>query len=146
MESTKLKQITVFLFVATFLISCSKNENPVVDGKEKQMNLEIITSDQVKITWDSTIYQHNTDWAASLDTLAADSLATLLKNSDLSIEELWYPNVITFCEIPIRRGSEVIIKLSKSDTLIYNYGFLDNDGGFPINCFDYWRHYKYTYE
>ena len=146
MKLTRHRQIVVFLFAAAVLTGCSDIGNPVVNDKEKQMKLEIIRSDQVKITWDSTVYQHTTDWVESIDTLAADSLAELLKNSDIPVEELWYPNVITYCEIPIRRGSEVIIKLSKADTLVYKYGFEENDGSFPISCFDYWRHYVYTVE
>lgn len=146
MNCTKLKQIAAFFFITTLLTGCGKDENPVINEKEKQINLEIISAGQVKITWDSTVYQHNTDWVDSIDSLAADSLAELLKNSDIPVEELWYPNVITYCEIPIRRGSEVIIKLSKADTLVYNYGFEENDGSFPISCFDYWRHYEYTYK
>lgn len=146
MEYIRLSRITFLLFVTALLAGCSGNGNPVVNEKEKQMELEIISADQVQITWDSTVYQHNTDWADSIDTLAADSLAALLINSDLPVEELWYPNVVTYCEIPIRRGSEVIIKLSNADTLVYNYGFEKNDGSFPISCFDFWRHYKYTYK
>ncbi len=146
MENFRLRQIAVFLFSTVIMTGCGDNGNPVAGNKEKQMKLEIISSDQVKITWDSTVYQHNTDWSDSIDTLAADSLAALLKNSDLPVEELWYPNVITYCEIPIRRGSELILKLSKADTLVYNYGFQENDGSFPISCFDYWRYYQYTYK
>jgi len=140
------KQIIVFLFIAALLVSCNDNGNPIVNKKEKQMELEIIPSNQVLITWDSTIYQHNTNWKTYLDTTAADSLANLLNNSEVLIEDMWYPNEISECGILILAGRAVIIKLNKPDTLIFSYGFQNNDGIFPIICFNFWRHYKYIYK
>ena len=146
MKHIKKKLIIVFLFVTALLVSCNDNGNPIVNKKEKQMELEIIPSNQVLITWDSTIYQHNTNWKTYLDTTAADSLANLLNNSEVLIEDMWYPNEISECGIQIIAGREVIIKLNKPDTLIFSYGFQNNDGIFPIICFNFWRHYKYIYK
>ena len=145
MKHIKQKQIAVF-FVTTLSIGCTNNENPIANKNEKQLELEIIPANQVLITWDSTIYQHTTYWQTYLDTTDYDSLAISLLNSTLIIEDLWCPNVNTACTIPIRGGSEVIIKLNKPDTLVLSYGFQSNDGSFPIICFDSWRHYKYTYK
>ncbi|MCH8034485.1 MAG: hypothetical protein IH950_12125 [Bacteroidetes bacterium] len=144
MINIKQKQILVFLFVSALLGSCSESENPIVNKDEKQMELEIIPANKVIITWDSTIYQHSTNWINYIDTTAADSLANFFLNSTVLIEDIWYPNEETPCLFPIRPGSEVIIKLNKPDSLIFNYGFQNNDGGFPIGCFFTWRHYKYS--
>ena len=146
MKHIKQKQIVVFLFVIALLVSCNDNGNPIVNKNEKQMELEIIPSNQVLITWDSTIYQHNTNWKTYLDTTAADSLANLLNNSEVLIEDMWHPNENSECGIPIIAGRAVIIKLNKPDTLIFSYGFQNNDGSFPIICFNFWRHYKYIYK
>ncbi len=47
-------------------------------------------------------------------------------------------------ELEIIPANKVIIKLNKPDSLIFNYGFQNNDGGIPIGCFFTWRHYKYS--
>ena len=156
-----IKQKTATLiFIVTILFSCcdnplvNKNDDNLLVNKnngkplvknEKQLELEIIPSNQVIINWDSTIYQHKTtDWTTFLDTAAIDSLANLLKNSELLIEDMWYPNEDTPCMLPLRAGSEIIVRLSKPDTLIFKYGFQNHEGGFPIGCFGTWRHYKYV--
>ena len=147
MKHIKQKQIAIFLFVATFLIGCSNNENPVANKNEKQLDLKIIPANQVIISWDSTIYQHNTNWYySSSDSSSIDSVANLFCKNEILIEEMWYPNEESMCGIPIRGGSKLIIRLNKPDTTIYKYGFQKNDGDFPIICFAQWRHYKYTYK
>lgn len=143
MKSIKKKNIgLILLFAAALLFGCEK-DNPLANKNEKQIELEIIPSNQVLIVWDSTVYQHKTIYS-QYDSTYVDSLAIFLKNSKISIEGMWYPfNENTPCLILIRAGSEIIIKLKEPDPSIYKYGFQKNDGGFPINCFGLWRHYKF---
>ncbi|MFZ0456052.1 MAG: hypothetical protein WCE54_13060 [Ignavibacteriaceae bacterium] len=139
------KQIVYcFLFMNLF-ISCSKNDNPIVDKNTEQVKLEIISSDRFIINRDSTVYQHNSNWHSYLDTNAYDSLANLLKGSELEIDGMWCPNEEMHCKIPYTPGMEIIVKLKRADTLIYNYGFKEMNGEFPVNCYNYWRYYKYIY-
>jgi hypothetical protein len=113
---------------------------------KRSMELEIVPSDSVSINWgDSTVYQHGTDWHSYLDTVAYDSLAIFLKNSELPIEDMWCPNEEMHCKIPYTPGMEVVLRLSKPDALVFRYGF-HNIYGFPISCYSHWRHYKYTFE
>jgi len=138
--------VIIFVFVTVLFSQCNNGDNPLVNKNEKQLKLEIIYSGEVSINWDSTVYQHTIDWKVFLDITAYDSLANLLKESEISIEAMWCPNQDTDCLILLRAGSEIIIKLNKPDTLIYSYGFQNNDVGFPIDCFPSWRHYKFIYE
>lgn len=150
MKTSQANRIFYFLLLLSFSLSnynCS--EHYFGDNINREMEVELIAPQQINLNWDSTIYQHNSQWNYSLvDTAAIDSLANLLKNSVLHIEDMWYPNEDTFCMnmMPIRTGSEIIIKLNKPDSRILNYGFQNNDGGFPIGCFNPWRHYKYLYK
>jgi hypothetical protein len=135
---------TAYIFIcSTILFGCC-NSNPLESKNNKTMELEIIPSEEVSITWDSTVYKHNTNWDSYYDTDAYDSLANLLKNSDLLIENMWCPNVHTHCKSPYIPGDEIIVQLRKADTSIFRYGFQNNTGGSSIGCFDFWRHYKYT--
>lgn len=140
----KTKIVALYFFLLFLPFGC--DDNPIINKNGKQIELEIISSNQVLINWDSTIYQHNADWKTYLDTTAVDSLANLLKNSEILIEDMWCPNEVTDCLILLKAGSDIIIKLNKPDTLIYSYGFQNNDVGFPIDCFPSWRHYKFIYE
>ena len=138
---------TILLFAnAILLFACySCDSNLINIDNVKEMQLEIIPANEVRITWDSTIYQHNSNWNTYLDTTAIDSLANFLKNMDFQIQDMWYPNEDTPCMVPIRAGSEIIIKLNKADGRILDYGFQKHEDGFPIACFGSWRHYKYIY-
>ena len=127
------------------LAGCS-NANQITESAKRRIELEIIPANLMKINWDSTVYQHSMNWTAYVDTLAGDSLAYLLNKSKLLVEEMWYPNEENRCGGPIRIGSEIIIKLIKSDSLVNNYGFQINYGGFPVHCFASWRHYKFIRE
>lgn len=140
----KTKILALYFFLLFLPFGC--DDNPIINKNGKQIELEIISSNQVLINWDSTIYQHNADWKTYLDTSAVDSLANLLKNSKILIGDMWYPNEYSDCSIQILAGGELIIKLNKPDTLIYSYGFQNNYSVFPINCFGTWRHYKYIYD
>ena len=131
----------ILLFTAFSFYSC--NNNPLASQNKKKMELEIIPYQEVSIKWNSTVYQHNSHWNSYLDTTAYDSLANLLRNSEILVEDMWCPNEDISCKIPYIPGMEVIVKLSKPDTSIYNYGFQDNTGGFSTDCFRVWRHYKY---
>ena len=137
-----IKQTSTFILlcVSVLLVSCN-NSSQLTGGK--RIELKIIQVNQVIINWDATVYQHSPNWNGNIDTLAADSLVQLLNRSKLLIEEIWYPNVENRCGAPIRRGSEIIIKLSKPDSMIYSYGFRKNYGAFPLSCFAFWRHYKF---
>ena len=144
MKSIRKKYIIIIFLFATFYFSCN---SPVTYKDKKHMRMEIIPSDQISISWeDSTIYQHNTNWHSYLNNAAYDSLADLFKNSKILIKDMWVPNEEMHCKIPYTPGMEVIVKLSKPDTLIFKYGFEKNNGGFLISCFEFWRHYKYTYD
>ena len=124
------------------LMSCSKTTEPAV---QLQYQLEIIPSSSVSISWDTTFYQHDTTWTEMNfpDTAAADSFANVLKTSNLSVTDFWFPQVKTQCKVLLRVGSEVIVKLQKPDTSAKALG-LRTRFGFPIDCFLTWRHYKYT--
>jgi len=143
----KGKRKYIAFFLTTIISFCFCNRNPVGSQNNKKMKLEIIPSTEVSIKWaDSTLYQHNSHWNSYLATSAYDSLANLLKNSKILIEDMWCPNEDMHCKIPQpRSGLEIIIKLKRPDTSIYKYGFQKDSLGFPINCFRVWRHYKYTY-
>ncbi len=140
----KTKIFALYFFLLFLPFGC--DNNPLINKNEKKIELEIISANQILINWDSTIYQHNTDWNSYLNSTAYDSLANLLKNSEILIEDMWCPNEVTDCLILLKAGSDIIIKLNKPDTLIYSYGFQNNDGVFPIGCFGLWRHYKYIHE
>ncbi len=138
----KQKLLNILLCISALLAGCN-NASQLTGEQNKRIKLEIIPANQVKINWDTTIYQHSTNWIANIDTLAGDSLVQLLNRSKLLIEEIWYPNEENRCGTLIRRGSEIILKLIKPDSLVYNYGFQVNYGGFPVHCFASWRHYKF---
>ncbi|HSD63193.1 MAG TPA: hypothetical protein VLB50_05315, partial [Ignavibacteriaceae bacterium] len=129
-----IKLFFVFCITASFS-GCS----------DRQIELKIIPSNQVAITWDSSVYQHTTLSFSNIDSSGADSIAQSLNKSNLLIEEMWYPDEDTRCALPMRSGSEIIIKLAGPDTGVFKYGFQKNSGGFPVNCFEHWRHYKFIY-
>ena len=133
-----------FLLLLLFTSFLGCNNNPTTTENERHYTLKIIPSNQVYISWDSTIYQHNTSWSSALDSSSADSVANLLSESEILVEEMWYPNEDTPCLIPMRAGSELIIRVNRPDTTIYKYGFQKTDGSFPINCFASWRYYKFA--
>lgn len=134
---------SIIFYVLIFLTGCCHSGNPDIQNRKSE--LKIISPDQVKINWDSTVYQHTSKWISQIDTLAADSIAQLFNESGLLIEEMWYPNENTRCAAPTRVGSEIIIKLASPDDRIFKFGFQRNMEGFPINCYAHWRHYKFTY-
>jgi len=127
----------------SFLVSCQKTTKSNDEVFQLQIEFEIIPSNEVPKDWDSTFYQQNSNWAGFFDTTAADLLADELKDSNLPITDMWFPQVGFICGVPIRAGSEVIIKLSLPDTSIYQFGFQPQDG-FPVVCVHTWRHYKFV--
>lgn len=150
MKSLRADQFLNFLFLVSFsLVNYNCEEENISTNNNREMQLEIITAQQINFNWDATIYQHNSNWDyISNNTTSIDSLANVLKNSVLPIEDMWYPNEDNFCMnmVPIRAGSQIIIKLSRHDSRIQDYGFQSNDGEFPIGCFLSWRHYKFFYK
>lgn len=142
MNSKRHAGLFYILNLMIFVGGCCHNGNPDIENRE--LKLEIIPFNQVEINWDSTVYQHTTDWITHIDSAAVDSIAQTLNKSSLLIEEMWYPNENTRCAAPTITGSEVIIKLKAPDPRIYKFGFQKNRKGFPINCFTNWRHYKFT--
>lgn len=144
MKSTIRKNVIRAFLFASILFGC--NDNSVTYRNKKDMRLEIVPSDSITINWgDSTTYQHNADWHSYLDTVAYDSLANFFKNSEILIEDMWCPNEDMSCKIPYTPGMEIILRLTKPDTSIFRYGF-HSIYGFPLSCYKYWRHYKYTFE
>lgn len=134
MQKIFIKHKLLFICCITaFLSGCN----------DRQIELKIIPSNQVEISWDSNIYQHTGMGMSRTDSTAADSLARVLNESSLAIEEMWYPNDENRCDFPMREGTQIIIKLAAPDTSIYKYGFQKNSGGFPVNCFPHWRQYKF---
>ncbi len=134
---------TLLCFAISYLVSCQQTTESNDGDFQLQIELEIIPYSDIPSSWGSTFYQHNSNWVGVFDTTAADSLAGVLKNSDLPIIHMWFPQVGSICGIPIRGGSEVILKLSLPDTSVYQFGFQLPDG-FPLSCVSTWRHYKFV--
>jgi len=132
----------IFLFITLLLICSCATTDDIQNHSQNEIILTIIPSTEIPVSWDSTYYQHDSSYLAYLDTIAADSLAEVLVNSDLPITDFWYPNIDYICMIPIRGGSEVVVKLDRPDTTIYEYGFQEYDG-FPVYCVPIWRHYEF---
>jgi hypothetical protein len=145
MKSIKQKNISlILLFVVTLFYGCEDVNHPT--NYEKELKLEIVYVNQVSIDWDSTVYQHKPIYS-SYDTTYVDSLANVLKESKILIEDMWCPNSLdTECSILLISGRGIIIKLKEPDSSIYQYGFQENDGSFLIGCFRFWRHYKFIYK
>ena len=136
----------IILFISSVLvifISCENSTTLTEDDVKFQIELEIIPYTDIPSDWDSAFYQHDTNWDSFFDTTGADSLAEYLKETDLPLGNMWFPQVGSICGIPIRNGSEVILKLTVADTSVYQFGFQHTDG-FPLSCVSNWRHYKYV--
>ena len=134
---------SIMLIVILALLSCSKSTEPTI---RLEYQLEIIPDSDISISWDTTYYQHDTTWVERTfpDTIAADSFATVLCNSNLPITDLWYPQVgRSGCKILFREGSYVIVKLGMPDLSTKLIG-LRTRSTFPISCINTWRHYKFT--
>ena len=121
------------------LASCSKTTEPII---EVDYQLEIVPNSSLSISWDTTYYQHDATWKAS-DTLAADSFATVLKNSNLGVTDFWFPQSPTECTILLIVGSEVIVKLEKANDAASSV-HLKTRESYPLVCNQTWRHYKYA--
>ena len=135
-----------FLFLSILLLQyCSENENPISNKIDKDLDLEIISCENISITWDSTVYQGVSRWGPTIDSTTADSLANVLKDSEILIQDMYTPNAVFTCGEPIRGGSIIIVKLSDPDSSIFKYGFENNYVHFTFCCIFSWRHYKYTY-
>ena len=113
MKFIKQKHIAYIFLLTIVLFNC--NNNPLTNKNKKQIKLEIISSREISINWDSTVYQHNTNWNSYLDTTAYNSLGNLLNNSEILIEDMWCPDKDMNCKIPYIPGMEVIVKLNKSN-------------------------------
>jgi len=144
MKSKKQVYILIIFFCIFMFHFCSTDTNPLTDKTAEHWQVEIIPCEDINIEWDSTIYQGNTNWPFNSDSGIVDSLADVLRDSDLAIEEMWSSNDIFICGAPVRKGSDIIVKLKEPDSLIFNYNFQENDGSFPFCCIRNWRHYKYT--
>jgi len=138
-------KLLMFCFSGLILFFLSCNNSIPNEQETKQMKIGIISSAQISISWeDSLIFQHNNNWHSYLNIAAYDSLAELLKNSNILIKDMWTPNKEMSCKIPYTPGMEIIVKLSQPDSLIFKYGFQNKKNRFPLSCFEFWRHYKYT--
>ena len=139
--------ITVML--GLFVISCHHANAPQVDNGTKtvlDIQFEIVSGTNIPPSFDSSFYQHDESWHANgfYDTTAADSFASVLKFSGLSVTDFWFPNTAKICGNPIGFGSNAIVKLEPDDTAAHNFGLRRIVDQFPIRCFRVWRHYKYV--
>ncbi|MFQ6607111.1 MAG: hypothetical protein ACE5EE_01095 [Fidelibacterota bacterium] len=139
---TIIIQVLIGLEIS-FLVSCQQTTESSDGDFQLQINLEIVSYTDIPSSWDSTFYQHNLNWIGFFDTTAADSLADVLKDSNLPIVDMWFPQEESICSIPLRVGSEVILKLNSVDSSIVLFGFQSPDG-FPLSCVRKWRHYIFS--
>ena len=144
MKSTRPVYILFIFYCGYIFYSCSTDSNPLKNKTDKHWEVEIIPCEDITFEWDSTVYQGNTNWPLNPDSGSIDSLADVLRDSDLAIAEMWSPNDIFICGAPVRKGLDIIVKLKAPDSLIYNYNFQENNGSYPFCCIRYWGHYKFT--
>jgi hypothetical protein len=143
MKSSQLS-INYFLLmiVSLVLFQCQGSITPLSEDYEFIVKETIISNNEVPGNWDNTFFQQNTNWPGGSRISAADSLAHILKKTNLPLSDMWFPNVGSECSIVLLNGSDVILKLTIPDTSIYRYGFRKNDG-FPIVCIPEWKHYEF---
>jgi len=134
--------IIIISLLHSILVYCEKSTDTVNIEHITKIEMNLISYTELPAEFDSTFYQHNSDWDTPFDTTAADSLSKLLADSAGLITDMWFPHSTFKGGIPIRAGTEVIIKLSLRDISIYEFGF-ESYTGFPFVCVDTWRHYKF---
>ena len=146
-----MKFASIFtLAILLFISSCKTNQNSVSDlqniaqdGFPSNFEVEIVSHSSIPSSWDSTYYQHDPSWISGFDSLAADSMARELVKNRIKAEEMWYPQTDFMCGIPIKGGSEVIVKLERVDDNLVNLGF-ERATNFPIACCEQWRYYRFV--
>lgn len=147
MKYSRIVLCAILVFVS---MSCEKNRNSVSDIQDtvgdrfpSRFEVQIVSHSNIPLSWDSTYYQHDPSWKSAFDSLAADSLARELVKNRIRIAEMWYPQTDFMCAVPIKAGSEVIVRLERSDDNLINLGF-ERATNFPVACCAKWRHYQFV--
>jgi hypothetical protein len=126
-------------------MACKTNSSPPtgLNQTHLQIDMTVVAFDSLGAIGGSGFYYKPVVWTGSFSPLWGDSVVRFLLDSNLTLQEFWYPDAPGICLDPFNHQWE-IAKLAIPDTVILRFGYQSLPAGYSDVCVRHWRHYKIT--